>query len=52
MHYAFQVTSTYTLRIEDIQETDGAVYQCQVIISLTDKESADVPLIVRRPRPR
>ena len=41
--------STYTLRIEDIQETDGAIYQCQVIISLTDKEIADVPLIVRRP---
>ena len=42
-------TSTYTLRIEDIQETDGATYQCQVIIALTDKEQADVPLIVRRP---
>jgi len=42
-------TSTYTLRISDIQETDGATYQCQVIIALTDKEEADVPLIVRRP---
>jgi neuronal growth regulator 1 len=42
-------TSTYSLRIEDIQETDSAVYQCQVIIALTDKEVADVPLIVRRP---
>jgi len=42
-------SSTYTLRIEDIQETDGAIYQCQVIIALTDKEQADVPLIVRRP---
>ena len=42
-------TSTYTLRIEDIQETDGANYQCQVIIALTDKEIAEVPLIVRRP---
>ena len=31
------------------QETDGAVYQCQVIIALTDKETADVRLIVRRP---
>ena len=41
--------STYTLKIEDIQETDGAIYQCQVIIALTDKEVADVPLIVRRP---
>ena len=42
-------TSTYTLRIEDIQETDSAVYQCQVIIGLQDKEVAEVPLIVRRP---
>ncbi len=25
-----KATSTYTLRIEDIQETDGAIYQCQV----------------------
>ncbi len=42
-------TSTYTLRLEDIQETDGAIYQCQVLIALADKETADVPLIVRRP---
>lgn len=44
-----KVSSTYTLRIRDIQETDGAIYQCQVLISLTDKETAEVPLIVRRP---
>jgi len=44
-----KTTSTYTLRIRDIQETDGAIYQCQVLISLNDKETADVPLIVRRP---
>jgi hypothetical protein len=31
------------------QETDGAIYQCQVLIALTDKETADVPLIVRQP---
>ena len=42
-------TSTYTLRISDVQETDGAKYQCQVIVALTDKVVADVPLIVRRP---
>ncbi len=42
-------TSTYSLLIKDIQETDGAIYQCQVIIALQDKEVADVPLIVRRP---
>eukprot|EP00094_Tigriopus_californicus_P006788 TCALIF_06538-PA protein Name:"Similar to LAC Lachesin (Schistocerca americana)" AED:0.08 eAED:0.08 QI:0/0/0/0.5/1/1/2/0/345 len=42
-------TSTYKLKIEDIQETDGANYECQVIIALTDKETAQVPLIVRQP---
>lgn len=42
-------TSTYTLKINDIQETDGSIYQCQVLIALTDKVKADVPLIVRRP---
>ena len=25
-----KATSTYILRIRDIQETDGAIYQCQV----------------------
>merc|ERR1712223_512543 len=44
-----KATSTYKLRIRDIQETDGAIYQCQVVISLTDRETAEVPLIVRRP---
>lgn len=42
-------TSTYTLKIQDIQETDGATYQCQVLIALTDLVKADVPLIVRQP---
>jgi len=42
-------TSTYTLHIDDIQETDGAIYQCQVVIALDDRETAEVPLIVRRP---
>jgi len=44
-----QATSTFILRIRDIQETDGATYQCQVLIALTDTVKADVPLIVRRP---
>jgi len=42
-------TSTYTLKIHDIQETDGSIYQCQVIVSITERVVADVPLIVRRP---
>ena len=48
-HFKLTKTENITLhkRIEDIQETDGAVYQCQVIIALAppDKEQADVPLI-------
>ncbi|KAJ1520905.1 hypothetical protein ONE63_003985 [Megalurothrips usitatus] len=42
-------SSSYTLQIKDIQETDAAFYQCQVIISLNSKIAADVELQVRRP---
>uniref|UniRef100_U5EKE0 Putative amalgam n=1 Tax=Corethrella appendiculata TaxID=1370023 RepID=U5EKE0_9DIPT len=42
-------SSTYTLQIKDIQETDAGVYQCQVILSVTNIISADVDLQVRRP---
>lgn len=37
------------LQIKDIQETDAAFYQCQVIIALYNKISAEVELQVRRP---
>nr|CAD7570475.1 unnamed protein product [Timema californicum] len=36
-------------RIKDIQETDAGYYQCQVIIALNNKISAEVDLQVRRP---
>ncbi|XP_024936712.1 lachesin isoform X2 [Cephus cinctus] len=42
-------SSTYTLQIKDIQETDAGVYQCQVLISLNNRISAGVELQVRRP---
>ncbi|XP_063220158.1 lachesin [Bacillus rossius redtenbacheri] len=42
-------SSTYTLQIKDIQETDAGFYQCQVIIALNNKISAEVELQVRRP---
>lgn len=42
-------SSTYTLQIKDIQETDAGNYQCQVILSVNNKISADVELSVRRP---
>lgn len=42
-------SSTYTLQVKDIQETDAGFYQCQVIIGLNNKISAEVELQVRRP---
>lgn len=42
-------SSTYTLQVKDIQETDAGNYQCQVILSVNNKISADVLLSVRRP---
>lgn len=42
-------SSTYTLQIKDMQETDAGIYQCQVILSVNNKISADVVLSVRRP---
>ena len=37
------------MQIKDIQETDAGFYQCQVVISLNNRISADVELQVRRP---
>ncbi|CAG9794549.1 unnamed protein product [Diatraea saccharalis] len=42
-------TATYTLSIKDIQENDAGWYQCQVLISITNKITAEVELQVRRP---
>ncbi|GAB0096215.1 Lachesin [Sergentomyia squamirostris] len=42
-------SSTYTLQVKDIQETDAGIYQCQVILSVVNKITADVELQVRRP---
>lgn len=42
-------TATYTLSIRDIQENDAGWYQCQVLISISNKITAEVELQVRRP---
>lgn len=44
-----KASSTYTLIIKDIQETDAGTYGCQVLISVNNKISAGVQLQVRRP---
>lgn len=42
-------SSTFTLQIKDIQETDAGVYQCEVVLSVNNKITAEVELSVRRP---
>lgn len=42
-------SSTYTLQIKDIQETDAGIYQCEVVLSVNNKITAEVDLSVRRP---
>ncbi|KAK9754133.1 Immunoglobulin I-set domain [Popillia japonica] len=42
-------SSTFTLQIKDIQETDVGTYTCQVSTSLHNRVTAHVQLIVRRP---
>ncbi|XP_018328077.1 lachesin [Agrilus planipennis] len=44
-----QASSTYTLQIKDIQETDAGTYQCQIILTISNKITAGVELQVRRP---
>ncbi|KAF2354652.1 Immunoglobulin I-set [Trinorchestia longiramus] len=42
-------SSTYILQIKDLQESDGGEYLCQVLISRTNRVTASVHLLVRRP---
>ncbi|CAG0887216.1 unnamed protein product [Darwinula stevensoni] len=42
-------SSTYTLQIKDIQEADAGTYQCQVLITVQNRITADVLLSVRQP---
>ncbi|XP_066255746.1 lachesin [Euwallacea similis] len=42
-------SSTYVLQIKDMQETDAGTYACQILISPTNKVSAEVEVQVRRP---
>ncbi|XP_040581591.1 lachesin [Lepeophtheirus salmonis] len=42
-------SSTYTLQIKDVQSTDEAVYQCEVIVGNTNKVTRHVALTVSEP---
>lgn len=42
-------SATYTVMIKDLQETDAGTYQCEVVLSVNNKISAESKLLVRRP---
>lgn len=42
-------SSTYILQIKDLQESDGGEYLCQVLINRSNRVTAAVDLLVRRP---
>lgn len=44
-----QASTTYTLQIKDLQETDAGQYQCEVVLSVSNKVTGEVLLSVRRP---
>jgi neuronal growth regulator 1 len=42
-------SATYIVLIKDLQETDAGVYQCEVVLSVNNKITAETRLSVRRP---
>ena len=41
--------TTYSLTINNIEQTDTGLYECQIIMSLTEKVTSSVELLVRHP---
>ncbi|XP_055331058.1 lachesin-like [Paramacrobiotus metropolitanus] len=44
-----ETSMTFVLQIQDLQETDQGVYQCQIPINNVNKITAEVPVHIRRP---
>lgn len=42
-------SATYTVLIKDLQEGDAGTYQCEVVLSVNNKISAETQLSVKRP---
>ncbi|CAG7833451.1 unnamed protein product, partial [Allacma fusca] len=42
-------SSLYTLQVKDLQETDAGTYQCQILIGVSNRVTADVEVMVRMP---
>ncbi|GAB6018807.1 hypothetical protein CHUAL_000468 [Chamberlinius hualienensis] len=41
--------NTYTLQIKNVQKSDVGTYQCQVVINISNKITADASVLVRTP---
>ncbi|XP_050434761.1 lachesin-like [Adelges cooleyi] len=44
-----QKGDSFTLQIKQIQETDAGIYECQILMGLSSKITAEVELEIRRP---
>lgn len=42
-------SSLYTLQVKDLQETDAGTYQCQILIGVSNRVTANVDVLVRMP---
>ena len=42
-------SSTFTLQIKDVQRTDEAIYQCQIIVGINNKVTKHVAIKVSQP---
>ena len=42
-------SSTYTLQLKDVQRTDRAIYQCQIILGINNKVTRHVELRISEP---
>lgn len=42
-------SSLYTLQVKDLQETDAGTYQCQILIGVSNRVTANVDVLVRIP---
>lgn len=42
-------SATYIVLIKDLQESDAGVYQCEIVLSVNNKITAETRLSVRRP---
>ena len=42
-------SATYTLQVKDVQRTDEATYQCQIIVGINNKVTKHLTITVSQP---